>query len=42
VDLSDLYLPFSDRDTLGVNEDNFNGKYKTTANLFSFNVGYTF
>lgn len=42
VYLSDLYLPFKDRDTLGLNEDNFDGKYKTTANLFSFNVGYTF
>lgn len=42
VDISDLYLPFKDRDTLGLNEDNFNGKYKTTANLLTFNVGYTF
>jgi len=42
VHVSDLYLPFKDRDTLGLNEDNFNGEYKTTANLFAFNVGYKF
>lgn len=42
VNFADLFLPFEDRDTLGRNEHNFNGKYKTAANLFSFNVGYTF
>ena len=42
IDLSDLYLPFIDRDTLNRNEDNFNGEYETSANLLSMNIGYTF
>jgi long-chain fatty acid transport protein len=42
VDLSEMVLIFEDRDTLGRSVDNFNGIYKTTANLFSLNVGYEF
>lgn len=42
VDLSEMVLIFEDRDTLGRSGDNFNGVYKTTANLFSLNVGYEF
>ncbi len=42
VNVSDVYLPFDDLDTEGVSQDNFNGKYETTVNLLSFNVGYTF
>jgi long-chain fatty acid transport protein len=42
VNMSDLYLPFVDRDTLGWNEDGYNGVYETTANLMSFDVGYKF
>ncbi|MCM2314281.1 MAG: outer membrane protein transport protein [Thermoanaerobaculia bacterium] len=42
IDLSELYLPFVDRDTLGQNQDNYNGVYETTANLLSMNIGYTF
>jgi long-chain fatty acid transport protein len=42
LSLSDLYLPFVDRDTLGWNEDNYNGVYETTANLVSTNIGYKF
>lgn len=41
-DVSEFFLPFRDRDTQDFNRDNFNGIYKTTANLISLNVGYTF
>lgn len=41
-DVSEFFLIFMTRNTLGRNEDNYNGIYKTTANLVSFNVGYTF
>lgn len=41
-DISEMVLHFEDRDTLGHNEDNFNGVYETSANLFTFNVGYSF
>jgi long-chain fatty acid transport protein len=37
-----LYLPFKDRSTEGQNTDNYNGKYKTTANLLGFGLVYTF
>lgn len=42
VDVDEFFLIFMTRNTLGKNENNYNGTYKTTANLFSFNVGYTF
>lgn len=42
VDLSEFFLQFLERDTLGMNADNFNGTYEVSANLLSFNVGYSF
>ncbi|HXI12175.1 MAG TPA: outer membrane protein transport protein [Thermoanaerobaculia bacterium] len=42
IEASDLILHFFDRDTLGRNRDNYNGTYKTSANLLSINLGYTF
>jgi len=42
VDATDMVLHFYDRSTFGQNADNFNGTYKTSANLFSLNLGYTF
>ena len=42
IEASDLVLHFMDRDTLGRNRENYNGTYKTSANLLSVNVGYTF
>jgi long-chain fatty acid transport protein len=42
VDVSDLVLHFYDRNTRGTNRDNFNGTYKTDANLLSLNLGYNF
>jgi long-chain fatty acid transport protein len=42
LDLSEMVLHFEDRDTLGRNDDNFNGVYQTSANLLTFNVGYSF
>lgn len=41
-DISDLVLHFKERGTLGRSSDNFNGRYKTDANLISVNVGYKF
>lgn len=41
-DLSEFFLVFDERDTMGRNSDGFNGTYNTFANLLSFNVGYTF
>lgn len=42
LDVSDMVLHFYERNTFGQNTDNFNGTYKTSANLFSINAGYTF
>jgi long-chain fatty acid transport protein len=42
LDLSQMVLHFEDRDTLGRSEDNFNGIYQTSANLLTFNIGYSF
>jgi long-chain fatty acid transport protein len=42
VDVTEFFLIFNDRDTQDLNHNNYNGIYKTTANLLSFNVGYTF
>lgn len=42
VDVDEFFLIFMTRNTLGHNHDNYNGTYKTTANLASFNVGYKF
>jgi len=41
VDLSDMYLPFQDRST-HTNSDNFNGKYRLTANLIGVNFRLSF
>jgi long-chain fatty acid transport protein len=42
VDLSELLLHFQKRSTEGTSSDNFNGTYKTNANLVSVNVGLRF
>ncbi len=42
VDLTEFVLHFKQRSSQGVNSDNFNGTYKTDANLISVNVGYKF
>lgn len=42
LDVSYLYLKFSDRGTQGMNYDNYEGTYKTTANLFGFTVVHRF
>ena len=42
VDISDMLLHFQDRSTEGISGDNFNGTYKTNANLISINVGLRF
>lgn len=42
VDVSDMVLIFMDRSTEDRNRDDFNGTFKTTANLLSINLGYNF
>ena len=42
VDLTEFVLHFKTRSTNGVSSDNFNGTYKTDANLISVNLGYRF
>jgi len=42
VEFSDMVLHFEDRNTLGRNQDNFNGEYRTSANLVGLNIGYSF
>jgi len=42
LDISYMYLPFKERSTGGVNYDNYEGTYKTTANLFGFTVVHKF
>ncbi|HQU33710.1 MAG TPA: outer membrane protein transport protein, partial [Thermoanaerobaculaceae bacterium] len=42
LDVSYLYLKFKDRSTQGMNYDNYEGTYKTTANLFGFTVVHRF
>ena len=42
VDVTEFVLHFKDRGTNGISLDNFNGTYKTNANLISFNLGYKF
>jgi long-chain fatty acid transport protein len=42
IEASDLVLHFLERSTEGRSSDNFNGTYRTDANLLSLNVGYRF
>jgi len=42
VDLSDMVLHFKKRSTNGISGDNFNGTYRTDANLIAVNLGYKF
>lgn len=42
VDASYLYLPFKERSTEGLDHDNFNGTYDTTAHLLGMSVVYSF
>jgi long-chain fatty acid transport protein len=42
LDVSYFYLKFKTRDTGGINYDNYEGTYKTTANLFGFTVVHRF
>jgi long-chain fatty acid transport protein len=42
IDLTDFVLHFKKRSTNGTNSDNFNGTYKTDANLISVDFGYRF
>jgi long-chain fatty acid transport protein len=42
VDLADMYLPFSDRNTHGKSQDDYNGTYHRTANLFGLDIRLSF
>lgn len=42
VDVTEFLLHFKTRSTQGLNADNFNGTYKTNANLMALNLGYKF
>ena len=42
VDLAEMVLHFKRRSTAGLSSDNFNGTYKTDANLIGFNFGWKF
>jgi long-chain fatty acid transport protein len=42
LDVSDMVLHFKQRGTNGQNNENFNGTYKTDANLIGVNLGYRF
>jgi long-chain fatty acid transport protein len=42
VDVTEFLLHFKTRSTMGTSNDNFNGTYKTNANLISLNLGYRF
>ena len=42
LDATEFALHFKQRSTQGRNSDNFNGTYKTDANLISLNLGYKF
>ena len=41
-DLGYLFLRFEDRSTRGMDTDNFNGHYRTTAHLLGVTLNYTF
>jgi long-chain fatty acid transport protein len=42
IDATEFILHFKERSTQGRSSDNFNGTYKTDANLISINLGYRF
>ena len=42
IDLTEFFLHFQPRGTQGRNSDNFNGRYKTDANLITLDLGYRF
>ncbi|MDQ6801086.1 MAG: outer membrane protein transport protein [Acidobacteriota bacterium] len=42
LDATEFALHFKTRSTQGVSQDNFNGTYKTDANLITINLGYRF
>jgi len=42
LDVTEFALHFKTRSTEGISSDNFNGVYKTDANLISLNLGYRF
>jgi len=42
LDATEFALHFKKRSTMGVSDDNFNGTYKTDANLITVNLGYRF
>lgn len=42
VDITEFVLHFKTRSTNGQSSDNFNGTYRTDANLISVNLGYRF
>jgi long-chain fatty acid transport protein len=42
IDATEFVLHFKKRSTLGQSLDNFNGTYKTDANLATINLGYRF
>jgi hypothetical protein len=42
IDLTDFVLHFKKRSTNGTSSDNFNGTYKTDANLIGIDFGYRF
>ena len=42
IDATEFALHFKKRGTNGQSQDNFNGTYKTDANLISVNLGYRF
>jgi long-chain fatty acid transport protein len=42
IDVGDMVLHFKERSTNGQSSDNFNGTYKTDANLIGVNVGLRF
>ncbi|MBI3932467.1 MAG: outer membrane protein transport protein [Acidobacteria bacterium] len=42
VDVANWYLFFQDRSTDGLNRDNYNGIYESSAELFAVSIGYGF
>ena len=42
LELTEFFLQFKERDTRGLNADNYNGTYQVSANLVTVDIGYTF